>query len=128
KALDKFMSDMKIDNKLSKWLDMGGSKKQKKMDQITTWIEQNHPNWDKDEEGFYLVKQDAVKLESKCYISQLTLSDLKVFATHLRLDVDFTGKSKKMLVSEITRKALEKVPAFKCTKSGNLIIDPTLLQ
>ena len=127
KALDQLITEMKIEIKSKNWLDRGTSKKQKKLDKIYAWIEMNKPDWSKDEDGCYLVKHDAIVLGSRCYLNQLSIADLKVFTRHLDMEIEFEGRGKKDIVSEIKSKTLQKYPAFKCTKSGNLITDPSLL-
>ena len=127
KALDQFITELKIEIKSKNWLDMGISKKQRKLDKIYEWIETNKPDWRKDSDGYYLIEHDAIVLSSRCYLNQLSLADLQVLTRHLDLDVEFGSRAKKDVVSEIKSKTLLKFPAFKCTKSGNLIIDPSLL-
>jgi hypothetical protein len=127
KALDQLITELNIEIKSKNWLDVGISKKQRKLDKIYAWIETNKPDWRKDDDGYYLIEHDAIVLGSRCYLNQLSLADLKVLIRHLDLDVEFGSRAKKDVVSEIKSKTLQKFPAFKCTKSGNLIIDPSLL-
>ena len=122
-ALDIFMKDYKCGIKQVPWPKLKTSKA-KKIERINEWIKTNHPDWETDSEGYYLIKHDALMLDKKCYLSSFTLVELKVLSKHIGLNVDTEHKPKTLLLSEITRKTKEKFPFMKTTPSGNLIIDP----
>ena len=123
RALDKFIKDYKCQIKITSWGALQ-NKKAKKLEKVNEWIRVNHPDWEKDDEGFYLIKHDALMLESKCYLSSFTIVELKVLAKHMGLDVETTLKPKTAIIAEFTTKAKEKFSFMKCTPGGQLIIDP----
>jgi len=123
KALDKFIKDYKCGVKLGTWSALK-SQKSRKLEKINEWIQANHPNWEQDNEGYFLIKHNALMLESKCYLSSFTIVELKVLAKHLDIQITFDTKPKTVLMTEFTKLAKEKFPFMKCTPAGNLIIDP----
>lgn len=123
RALDKFIKDYKCNIKITSWSALQ-NKKAKKLEKINEWIRLNHKDWEKDDDGFYLIKHNALMLDAKCYLSSFTILELKVLAKHMGLDIETTLRPKTAILAEFKTKAKEKFPFMKCTPSGNLIIDP----
>ena len=123
KALDKFIKDYKCGVKLGTRSALK-SQKSRKLEKINDCIRANHPNWEQDNEEYFLIKHNALMLESKCYLSSFTIVDLKVLAKHLDIQMVFDTKPKTVLMTEFTELAKKKFPFMKCTPAGNLIIDP----
>ena len=123
RALDKFKKEYKCGIKIGTWATLKNSKA-KKVEKINEWIRVHHPHWEKDAEGFYLVKHNALMLEKKCYLSNFTMIEMKVLAKHMGIEIDITEKTKAEIIEEITKKAKKKYPFMKTTPGGNLVIDP----
>ena len=124
KAIDKFIKDWKIkDIKIGHWSTLK-SQKTRKLEKINEWIKLHYPDWETDEDGFYLIKHKALLIESKSYLNQFKIVEIQVLAKHMGLHIDFKSKSKTEILEEFKEKAIEKFPFMKCTASGNLIIDP----
>ena len=124
RTLDKFIREYGIQVKISKISAIRGNSKQRKLEKIAEWITDNRPDWDKDEDGNYLIRYSSLHLDKKLYLNMMTLPEIKVLTKHLGLPIDFTGKDKSEIIQIVTEKTLEKFPTFTCTKGGNLIIDP----
>jgi len=127
RALDKFMRDYKCNIKMPTWSALQ-NKKTKKLEKINEWIRLNHPDWETDDQGFFLIKHNALMLESRCYLSSFTIVELKVLAKHMGLEIETTCQPKTAIMAEFKTKAKEKYPFMKCTQGGNLIIDPAHFQ
>ncbi|CBY40365.1 unnamed protein product, partial [Oikopleura dioica] len=123
RALDKFIKDYKCNIKKTSWSALQ-NKKAKKIEKINEWIRANHPDWEKDDNGYFLIKHNALMLESKCYLSLFSILELKVLAKHMGLDIETTSKPKTEILTEFKKEAKEKFPFMKSTQKGDLIIDP----
>ena len=100
------------------------STKKYRIEQVLHWIRTKKPNWEKDEDGFYIAKFESLDIKNRIYLPELSILQMTILIKHLGLHMETRGKSKDELMAEITSEVKRRRPEFRFTQSGTLILDP----